>query len=83
MTCGQVIEFLNGIVKTAIEKNLYEISISLIEIEQKILEKYKLTDEVEVTYFTECLQKSIDGLSPTNKEILLPILRELKLNTIL
>ena len=83
MTCGQVIEFLNGIVKTAIEKNLYDMSISIIEIQQKLLEKYKLTDEVELSYFTECLQKSINNLSQSNKDILLPVLRELKLNTIL
>lgn len=83
MTCGQVIEFLNGIVKTAIEKNLYDMSISIIEIQQKLLEKYKLTDEVELSYFTECLQKSINSLSQSNKDILLPVLRELKLNTIL
>lgn len=83
MTCGQIIEFLNDIVKTSIEKNLYEISISLLNIQQKLLEKYKLNDEVELIYFTECLQSSIDNLSGDNKDILLPVLRELKLKSLL
>ena len=82
MTCGYVVEFLTKILKTAIEKNLYELSLTIISIQQRLLEKYELSNEVELSYFTEVLQKSIEG-SPTNKEILLPILRELKLNTIL
>jgi hypothetical protein len=83
MTCGQTIEFLTRILQTSIEKNLYELSNTIITIQQRLLEKYKLEDKVELSYFTEVLQKSIGGLSHEGKEILLPILRELKLNTIL
>ena len=60
-----------------------ELSLTIITIQQRLLEKYKLEDKVSLTYFTEVLQKSIEGLSHEGKEILLPILRQLKLNTIL
>ena len=83
MKAKLVIETINSIKQTAIDKQMYSLAANLRTIERELESKYKSEDQVEVSHFTVLLQSCLIGLPDEQILLLTPIIRELKLSQLL
>ncbi len=83
MKASLAIQTIQNIKEVAAEKKLYTLFLRLKDINTELSKSYKVDDEVDVKHFTDLFQRCIDGLPESQRILLTPIIRELKLSQLL
>ena len=83
MKSGLLIETIESIKQTAVDKQMYELASNLRKVESELSYNYIFEDEVNVSHFTVLLQSCLVGLPDDQRLLLTPIIRELKLSQLL
>ena len=83
MKSGLLIETIESIKQTAVDKQMYELASNLRKVERELSYNYIFEDEVNVSHFTILLQSCLVGLPDDQRLLLTPIIRELKLSQLL
>ena len=83
MKSGLLIETIESIKQTAVDKQMYELASNLRKVERELSYNYIFEDEVNVSHFTVLLQSCLVGLPDDQRLLLTPIIRELKLSQLL